>query len=172
MVINRFRYSNVNGIEGEGCKYIFLLICTNGATSTNSFFATTIFYTCESLLNENHCFSFMFYGIRRVLCIVYYTKTFSFVILWCQSNNSNSNMQSWEFLPSFISFLFALFLCSIMLQGNMAANVCVNTHQSMFHFTLSQQCVICYFSQQKNNMVHSFWLMYDRCLLPLSSDEW
>lgn len=121
----------------------------------------------RTLLNENHCFSFMFYGIRRVLCIVYYTKTFSFVILWCQSNNSNSNMQSWEFLPSFISFLFALFLCSIMLQGNMAANVCVNTHQCSTPCSILLSHSNVWFAISRSRKT-TWFIVFDWCMIGVS----
>lgn len=109
----------------------------------------------------------MFYGIRRVLCIVYYTKTFSFVILWCQSNNSNSNMQSWEFLPSFISFLFALFLCSIMLQGNMAANVCVNTHQCSTPCSILLSHSNVWFAISRSRKT-TWFIVFDWCMIGVS----
>lgn len=119
----------------------------------------------------------MFYGTsderdcQRSDFILHPNVQLHFFSLWCQSNNSIWSMQSGEYFHTFHpSLIFDLY------AANMALYVCVE-HHIMFHFTLflllacNNMWFAVFFDMEKNNMVHSFWLMYDRCLSLLTNDK-
>lgn len=117
------------------------------------------------------CCVFIYVSQRRrrdeksVVYRLLHTKNVQFCFSRCQANNSISNMQS-----RILIWIFAFFTC-INMAG--IAYVC-ETHQVMFNFySLSHNtiCDLLFLNGTKNNMVHSFWLMYDLCLFSLTNDK-
>lgn len=124
-----------------------------------------------SLLAVN---SFMFHRDttkrwKKVLCIVYYTqKTFNFVFLDVRLIIAFQTCNR-EFSYEFFAFFSH--------AANMAGLVCMRDTSSHVSFllilSLSQHNMwfAVFLDGTKNNMVHSFWLMYDLCLFSLTNDK-